>query len=438
MGPLPYGRGSVAGCGSILALLGLFLWLIVPGVSPEPYGYDEGDYMYAASLGFACNWMDAGAMPMAEFLDAGFHSGSRESLSARIRKGNDALFYRHFHGPLFEYVLVAISRFGLSEGATRGVLLAIPAASLVLIAGEGWLAGLLFLSSYSVLGTTEVAPHQLFVLCALASMILLLRRHWYGAAVAAGFASCTLEVGIVLPITMLICGWVERRKIEWKPLAAFGATVAVIWPAAILRLSFVKAWAVMAYLTIAREAAWGSASFFEMWRSRFVHSPAEWILILAGLAAFWKTRRTLYPLALSAGLALAATARVLSLTPRYALAFMPVLDLLAGLALVPSFGPLRRPARVAVVTAMLAGLGGNAWYQAVHRNRDANPRSAAVLKYIHQNDLQNKALLAPQTEVPTLHYYFPRMRLAGYFGAGPTRAERESFVPDAIIGAAEP
>jgi hypothetical protein len=50
------------------SLLALFLLLITRNVSPEPYGYDEADYMYAASLGFAANWTDTPSISIADFL----------------------------------------------------------------------------------------------------------------------------------------------------------------------------------------------------------------------------------------------------------------------------------------------------------------------------------------------------------------------------------
>ena len=71
----------------------------------EPYGYDEADYMYAASLGFAANWSDTPSIPIADFVRAGLHRDGRQALSERIRSGNDVLFYRHFHGPLFSLLL---------------------------------------------------------------------------------------------------------------------------------------------------------------------------------------------------------------------------------------------------------------------------------------------------------------------------------------------
>ena len=445
-------------------LLALFLLLITRNVASEPYGYDEADYMYAASLGFAANWADVRSIPAADFMRAGLRRAGRQSLSQTIRTGNDVLFYRHFHGPIFYYLLIPAIPLHRSEHAVRTALLAIPCASLAVVYfGCLWLApgaaafptalmaSMLFLSSYSVIESTELAPHALFALCSLASLILLLkaiasggRRYWYGAVLAAAVAFCTLEVALVLLVTLAICGWVERRRwqADWRfvanSFAVFLATILVLWPAALLRLSFLKACAVLAYLAVSREFAGGSASFLETWRSRMDHSPLEWVLILAAGIVLFRTRsRRLLPLALFAALMVLATLPVVTITPRYSLVFMPALDLLAGLALVPSIGPLRRPASLAVVLAG-AGLYGCAWYQAALRPHNPNPRSAAVLTYIHQNELENKAVLAPQADLPTLHYYFPGMRLRAYFGREPSIAERAEFEAVATIPAAKP
>jgi hypothetical protein len=456
--------GGVAQGPAVFALLlALFLLLIARNVSSEPYVYDEADYMYAASLGFAANWSDARSIGISDFVRAGLHHHSRRSLSERIRTGSDVLFYRHFHGPLFYYLLIPVSRLGWSEHAVRAVMLAIPCASLAVVYfGCLWLAprsallvAALFLSSFAVVRSTELAPHQLFALCSLGSLVLLLkaiatrnRFYWYCSVVAAALAFCTLEVAYVLLITLAICCFIERRR--WQAdrgfvansVGIFLATVLAVWPAALIRLSFLKAYAVLAYLALSREFP-GNAGLIEIWRDRIFHSPLEWMLILAGVLVWLRNRtgkRTgaLYPLGLFAACMLIATLPVLTVTPRYSLAFVPALDLLAGLALVPSLGPLRRPASFAVVTLVVAGLYGNAWYQAARQPHNPNPRSAAVLTYIHQNKLENKAVLAPQSDVPTLHYYFPGMTLAGYYGASPALSDRAAVAADATIAAAKP
>jgi hypothetical protein len=459
MASLAHGRHAAI----FVSLLALFLLLIARNVSSEPYVYDEADYMYAASLGYAANWSDTPSIPIADFLRAGLHRSSRPALSEGIRNGNDVLFYRHFHGPLFHYLLIPVSRLGLSEQGVRSAMLAIPAASLAVVyfgclwlapgSNAALLAAALFLSSYSVIGSTELAPHQLFALCSLGSLILLAkavstgrRGYWYGCVIASGLALCTLEIAFVLMVTIVICCFVERGR--WrvdggfvaKSAALFLATVLLVWPAAILRLSILKSCSVLAYLSVSRHSPWGDAGFIDTWRERIFHSPLEWLLILAGVVLMWlgNRRRKIYPIGLFAAVMVLATARVFTHTPRYSLPFVPALDLLAGLALVPSLGPLRRPASLAVVALAVAGLYGGAWYQAVRPPRNPNPRSAAVLTYIHQNELENKVVLAPQADLPTLHYYFPGMRLRGYFGPAPNQTDRIGFGTAWIIPAAEP
>jgi hypothetical protein len=421
--PPPKGTRHVLVFGSLLAL---FLLLITRNVSPEPYGYDERDYMYAATLGFAANWSDTPSISMPDFLRAGLHRGSPKSLSDRIRGSHDVLFYRHFHGPLFHYFLIPVSRLPLSQRGVRTSLLAIPAASLAVIYfGCLWLlpgstaplaallAGMLFLTSRSVVWSTELAPHQLFALCTLACLILLAkaiatgrRSYWYACIVASALAFSTLEVALVLMLTVGICGFVERAafgadlRLVVKSLALFVATVLAVWPAAILRLSFVKAYAVMAYLALMRESPWGHVGFIETWRARFFESPLEWALIGLALLLGLRNRSrfypiALYPIALFAGLMILATLGVQSTSARYTLPFMPALDLLAGLTLLPSLGRLRRPASFAVVALAVAGLYGIAWLQVTRRSHNSNPRSAAVVTYIHQNAPQNKLDLMP-------------------------------------------
>src|ERR1700734_4157935 len=98
MASLPSSLSRVREQAVFALLLALFLLLITRNVSSEPYVYDEADYMYAASLGFAANWSDTPSIPISDFVRAGLSRGSREALSEKIRSGHDVLFYRHFHG----------------------------------------------------------------------------------------------------------------------------------------------------------------------------------------------------------------------------------------------------------------------------------------------------------------------------------------------------
>jgi hypothetical protein len=452
---------------AVMALLAAFLLPTVRRVSPDPYVYDEADYMYAASLGFVANYTDTPTLSVSDYVRAGMSpekdADSRQDLSELVRHSDDVTFYRHWHGPLFQYLLTPVSRLRLDERGVRISMLAIPAASVVaiyfgclwLVPGLGGflaalLANTLFLSSDAVVASTELAPHELFVFWSFCFLFLLAkavatgrRTYWYGAVFAAAIAFCALEIALVLILTLGICGYRERRQLHagWtfaaRSLTLFVATVLVLWPAAILKLSFVKAYLGLAYLALSRSSPWGGAGFLATWRGRFFASPIEWAIIFVSLVLYFrghsKGGRVLDPVAIYALLAIAATLRVVSDTPRYSLVFMPELDLFAGLALAPCIERLRRPACIAVVSALTIGIYAAAQYRTLARRPYSNPRSAAVLLFIHQKRLDDKRLLVPQDDLPMIHYYFPATRLRGYHTFYPGHSDRSKFKADAIL-----
>ncbi len=309
-------------------LLLALLWLLMArNVAPDPYIYDEADYMYAASLGFTANYTDSPTLPIADFVRTGLSRGKdpseRQGLSEQIRASDDVVFYRHWHGPLYLYLLLPVSRLGLTERQTRTVLLAVPALTLIaLYYGCLWLipgragifaaltSSLLFVSSSAAADSTELAPHQLFALLSVVFLFLVLkflatgrRAYWYGAVVVAGLAFCTLEVAFVLILTLGICAYVERRRLRidwpvaWRSIAFFAATVVVVWPAAIYKLSFVKGYLFMAYLGLFRQSPWGNEGFLDVWRHRVLDSPLEWAAIAVSLYLFFRNsgERQTYP-----------------------------------------------------------------------------------------------------------------------------------------------
>jgi hypothetical protein len=74
-----------------------------------------------------------------------------------------------------------------------------------------------------------------------------------------------------------------------------------------------------------------------------------------------------------------------------------------------------------------------AQYQTLAHRPYSNPRSTAVLSFIHQNYLDNKGLLVPQDDLPMLHYYLPASRLKGYYTFYPEHSDRSEFKPDAVL-----
>src|SRR5260370_37763082 len=72
------------------------------------------------------------------------------------------------------------------------------------------LGSALSLWSFPVIRTTELAPHEMFVLSVVAALLVLARmmqtgerKHWYTAVVLAAAAFCILEVAFALIATLL-------------------------------------------------------------------------------------------------------------------------------------------------------------------------------------------------------------------------------------------
>src|SRR5581483_9752359 len=118
-------------------------------------------------------------------LERGTAVGQQRLLSEIIRAHGDVLFYRHWHGPLYYYALIAIAPLHLNERGTRTAMLVFPLfAGWLMYWGVLWslparfprtaaaaVAAALFCSSLAVVTTTDLGPHQLFVLWAVATLL---------------------------------------------------------------------------------------------------------------------------------------------------------------------------------------------------------------------------------------------------------------------------
>src|SRR5579862_473841 len=417
--------------------------------SHSPYSYDEADYMYATKLGLSVNYTDTPTMPFVEFLQTGLSHRPLPptKLSALIRGSNDIVFYRHWHGPLYFYSLMLISQFNLDEYRMRLFNVAFAVVSLVVIyVGVSWvlgstqgtlaaiLASALFVWSAAAVRSVELAPHQAFVSCSLASLFLLSktattgnRLYFYWAMAVAALSCCLLEVGFVVVATCGVCAYVERRNLHtgWKlamrSLLVFLSTISVVWPGSIMKLSLVKGYLFMAYLALFRKSPWGAQGFMETWERRFLSSPLEWLVI--GVSLFTWTilrrpesnRRVLYPFFWYAAMMLVTTMRVTTGSPRYSLLFEPALDVLAGCILAAYLTGLRRPITAYAVAIILSlALFAETWINLQRQPVRPDTRLSSLLVYIRENRLESSRLLVPQTDLPTLHYYFPNSHLLGY------------------------
>jgi hypothetical protein len=405
--------------------------------------------MFAASMGPASNWFDSGTLPITDFVRVGLgrNSQNKANLSDIARSSDDPVVYRHWHGPLYYLWLGTVARPGLNEKWVRFFSLLFPALTAVVMyfgsvwilsgtAGQiaGILASTLFLWSPVTLKTTEIAPHLMFMLWCVGCMLFLAksavaggRGYFYGAVVCSALAFCTLEVAFVPILTIVVFAWWYRKPLRTdmqfalRALGSFCATVLVVWPAALLKLSFVKAYLVMAYLALFRKNAWGEVTLGQTWWVRFFLSPVEWLLIAVALGSFFllpKTspfRKGAAVFLTFAALMILATIKVYSSIPRYMTPFFPALELFAAWVIA---GLLRRFSKTSHSYAALAVicllLFGNSWWGFRGYLEHENFGARKILAAIHNAGLDTKAIAVPRGQLPTMHYYFPHASFTGY------------------------
>ena len=176
-----------------------FIALARPMVDASPFYYDEADYMYAAGRGFASNYLERPAQSFGEFLHTGLSRGrdasQKAALSQAIRDSGDIDFYRHWHGPLYFYWLMALQPFRANEPTVRALSMLFPALTILVIyfgalrwgGYAAFLAAALYGWSVVAAGSTELAPHELFVLVCVAGLFFWLNSTM-GAAGSIGMA----------------------------------------------------------------------------------------------------------------------------------------------------------------------------------------------------------------------------------------------------------
>jgi hypothetical protein len=217
----------------------------------------------------------------------------------------------------------------------------------------------------------------------------------------------------------------------------FVTTVLIVWPAAVLKLSFLKSYMFMAYLATFRKASWGDVSLADTWKIRFGASPVEWLLIAAAiitLAVPSLRKREAFPFLLFGGLMTLTMFSVRTGSLRYALPFLPALHVMTGLQLAGLFSRFRPDVRGVIIGLCVGLLAVNSLrFQALHPMTEDVFHTAAVITDVERRGLTEGRLLVPQVYVPTLHYYFPKMKLTGFADAGTLVSDLETGQFDSVL-----
>jgi hypothetical protein len=462
----------------ILILSGVIVVLAILArgtIIPGPYTYDEADYAYAASLGWRANALDSPTMSLSDFvkmgLSRGRDAGGKRELSDTIRNSGDVLFYRHWHGPGYSNWLDLVRHLTSDERLSRMSNYVFPiAAAILMYFGTLWLlpgpagqiaailSSALYLWSYAVVRSTELGPHQFFAACVAVALLLLAkaatspersaRRYWYAAVFAAGVAFCLLEVCFALILTILLCGYALRKRLQpdvgftGRSVGVFVVTVLIVWPGAILKLSFIKAWFFMAYLAVFRRNAWGpDATVAGTWWLRFAQSPAPWVLAAIGAIWFIKTRPrpgVVLPFLIFTLTMSAAISPVKTEMARYALPLWPGLVLFAGLSTGLALATWKPAVRLAATGFILAAMLATSWPSLRADLPRRNTRCESILALIRDRGLATKTLLVPHEDLPMLHYYFQRAHFEQYYDETAIRQQIRNGGLDGVIDRGDP
>jgi len=422
--------------------------------SPAPFGYDEADYMYAGTRGFAANFLDRNSQSFPAFVEKGLElahdAGRRSSLSEYVRASGDISFYRHYHGPVYAYWISLWQSLGVrGEAGFRSTGLVLHAIGSLAIfwlflgvfpelpPASAFVAGAVFAANRTaIVAATFITQHVVFAFfCCLAlfAAAAFLRnqqpRYWYAAAalLAAAFASVEIAVVLIGAVVLAILffewnkGWRWLAGLLGRGALVFLATLLVIWPKGLLELNALKGYLYLAYMALYRKT-FSPISPIELWGFKLRTYPLEFVLLGLALAVCLlgfrrlTNRRVTAPFLVYALAFLAVTLVITAPFTYYHASLTMALAVLTGIA----FGEItKRIPRVGMAALLVVVLGSLAaldasYYRETVRARSASGNGTAeVLSYLRAHQSAQK-IFVPYTMVPPLHFYQPELTLIGY------------------------
>jgi hypothetical protein len=456
-------RETLLACLALGVLYAGILTAFLPVASPNPYFYDEADYMHAGRLGFWSNYLDKPSVSGIEFVRMGLElirdRNKRSSISEQMRATDDVTFYRHYHGPLYAYWLSFGQAIGLAtETAFRGSGL-IPhliTATILLFGmrkvfpGAGWAGALCAAGVYAgnrtglITGLT-ITQHAMFPIVAAGVLfslsrfcVTLDRRYWYATMALLGVSLAAVELTFVLAgamgVVLLALGkrlralysWKELLKLSLRGVGAFAAGLFVVWPMGLLTLNASKGFLVMGYFAVVRRN-FSPGGPLDMWKLRLEVAPLELLapaLALVGIALWWRRYGYRWELAPFVSYVAVFSAVTLVMTLPY-MHYHGSLMMAASVVTGAALGELWRHRRMwgaaaAALTAMTALITAVEYREQLASDLAVKPVQSDVLSFLRKKGIVDGTdgdavrLIAPFLLVPTIHYYYPRFRMASY------------------------
>lgn len=432
--------------------------------SSRPFFYDESDYMYAGTRGFAANYLDRPSLSTVDFIREGLRlardRSQRSNMSKLIRSAGDITFYRHYHGPIYAYWIAFCQALGFqNEGDYRGSGLLIHALITILIfwffriafpeyaPAAALAAAVAFLTNRTALvAATIITQHVMFGLMAALTLFPLAmfcrtgkHRYWYLTAAAAGVAFATVETSFVLVAAVMLVFGLTQIKTGWKPalglfargIPIFVAAILVVWPKGVLVLNGLKGYIYLGYIALVKKT-FTPISPVSLWTFKFRTYPEEFIVpILALIMATigWKrlaARQAALPYIAYAWMFAAVTMVVTAPYVYYHESMMMSCAVVIGVM----FGELWRgnmAKRVIASTVLLASLVAMdvRYYGETLQTHSIHDSRSELLSYLKSGD-QARTLYLPYVLVPTLHFYMPKLNTVGY---------DQTWQPDALASA---
>lgn len=446
----------------------IFLALFRQAASPAPFTYDEADYMVSTRIGMGANYLDTNAMSLPQFIDAGLKALhkklNRASLSESVRRHRDPEFFRHYHGPLNSYWLLAVARLGGSgeRWMRSSNLLFHVATFLTVYFGVLWVFGSQFRiaavaasSCYlfcvnNILSIAALSSHAPFLLLSILTLFAIAkfaaepgRKRFYWALGLCAVSICALEYAVLLFFVLGVVVLAARKKFfsgwsgqeYWRfarnaALLIFGVLF-VLWPSSILKLTIVQGFAFTVFF--ARLGSYSPASPLDVWKMRFVEIPMDMAALCLSIAVcatlVWRSpwRRQLLPFLLYGLLVGLITLKNTKDDPRYISSMFAPFYVSAAVLL--AWGARRVPALLqASAAAILCGVMFFTAYGQVAAQATApyvvdEAESLIALMRSHSS----ASVLVPADYLPPLQYYFPNAMVRSYPPGTP---------PASILGAA--